>query len=157
MTSSRLRHFPEEVGLLFHTMGGQRMLGRVLGWLMVCHPPEQTAAEIAEALDISAGSVSTTMRLMIQGGLVDKVGVPGDRSVRYRIRNGMWVDMMRGRMGLMDLFVDLMDRGLVALEGEPEERKARVREVRAFYAFLRAELPALLDTWEARQRAGEVT
>ena len=35
----RERHFVEEMGLLFETMGGQRMMGRVVGHLLICEPP----------------------------------------------------------------------------------------------------------------------
>jgi hypothetical protein len=34
--------------------------GRILGWLMICDPPEQSAAERAEAIGASRASLTTT-------------------------------------------------------------------------------------------------
>ena len=38
-----------------------RTSGRILGWLLVCTPPAQSTDDIAEALHISKGSVSTSV------------------------------------------------------------------------------------------------
>ena len=31
--------------------------GRILGWLLICHPPEQSAGEIADAIGIAEGTM----------------------------------------------------------------------------------------------------
>lgn len=45
--------FVERFGLMFERLGSNRTLGRVIGWLAICDPPEQTAAGIRDALQIS--------------------------------------------------------------------------------------------------------
>ncbi len=145
-----LRHFAEEMGLLMSEVGGQRMLGRVLGWLMVCDPPEQTAAQIAEGIEISAGAVSGTMRQLTQTRMVEKLARPGDRATYYRIRDGMWVDTMRARLGMNTLMLGIADRGLDALSDESDARRRRLLEMRDFYAYLEEEMPRLLDGWQSR-------
>ena len=44
------------------------MAGRMWGWLLICEPPEQTAAEIAEALQASRGAISGTARILTTAG-----------------------------------------------------------------------------------------
>ena len=56
--------FVEEMGQYLASYGMTPMAGRMWGWLLICEPPEQTAAEIAEALQASRGSVSGTARLL---------------------------------------------------------------------------------------------
>ena len=40
--------FVEEMGQYLASYGMTPMAGRMWGWLLICEPPEQTAAEIAE-------------------------------------------------------------------------------------------------------------
>ena len=46
--------------------------GRILGWLMICDPPEQSAGEIAEAIGASRASLTTSMRLLTATELVHR-------------------------------------------------------------------------------------
>ena len=39
-------------------LGMTPMAGRMRGWLLICDPPEQTAAELADALQASRGAIS---------------------------------------------------------------------------------------------------
>ena len=47
--------YAEEFGLLYSTMGMPPAYGNLLGWLMICDPPDQTSTELAEALQLSKG------------------------------------------------------------------------------------------------------
>jgi DNA-binding transcriptional regulator GbsR (MarR family) len=81
-----LHHFVAEIGLFFEAAGSTRMAGRMLGWLLVCDPPHQSAGQLAAALHASNGSISMTTRMLIQAGLVDRVSLRGDRRTYYRLR-----------------------------------------------------------------------
>jgi DNA-binding transcriptional regulator GbsR (MarR family) len=48
--SPPLKAWVEETALLFEGLGLPRMAGRVLAWLLVADPPEQTLKEMGEAL-----------------------------------------------------------------------------------------------------------
>src|SRR4026207_198543 len=52
MTSGESQ-FVEEMGQFLSSLGMTPMAGRMWGWLLICDPPEQTAAEIAEGLPAS--------------------------------------------------------------------------------------------------------
>jgi hypothetical protein len=50
--------FADKLGRFFARQHGlPPVLGRVFAWLLICDPPEQTAAEIAEALHTSRSAV----------------------------------------------------------------------------------------------------
>src|SRR5215217_2912648 len=82
------RRYVEEFGLLFGQFGLSRMLGRVLGVLMISDPPERSAEELAEALGASRGSISQTTRSLIQMGLVQRWSRPGERKHYFRVKPG---------------------------------------------------------------------
>ena len=46
------------------------MAGRMWGWLLICDPPEQTAGDIADALQASRGAISGTARILSSAGII---------------------------------------------------------------------------------------
>jgi len=138
----------ERWGMLFEVLGATRMMGRVMAWLLICDPPEQTAADIAGALGASAGSISTTTRTLTQAGFIERIGIPGERSAHFRVRSGVWGQLLRRRMSYIIQMRDLVDEGLaLTAEGE-SERALRLRELRSYCSFVERELPEFVSRWE---------
>ena len=146
------QHFVEEIGLFFEENGLPRMAGRILGWLLICDPPSQTSSQLAEGLQASKGSISTMTRMLIQFGLIERVGLPGERRAYFRIKPGAWGQVLRGRMAQITAMRQLADRGLDLLDGATPERKQRLEEMRDLYAFFEREFPIMLEHWEAERR-----
>jgi DNA-binding transcriptional regulator GbsR (MarR family) len=134
--------------MLFELLGGTRMMGRVLGWLLICGPPEQSAGDIATAVGASAGSVSTTTRTLMQAGFIERIGIPGERSAHFRIRSGMWGGLFRRRMSHIVSMRDLVDEGLERVVERSDEGKLRLRELRSYCTFVERELPGFVSRWE---------
>lgn len=150
----RARHFVEEVGLLFESSGVQRMAGRVLGYLLICEPPHQSSAQLAEVLSASRGAISQATRSLLQMGLMERVPVPGDRSTYFALRSGVWTQLLQAEVARSALFRELMERGLRLVEqgGLPLDSPHRLRELRDLFAFMEQEFPALIARWEASRR-----
>lgn len=146
-----MQHFVEEVGLLFSELGGQRMMGRVLGHLLVCDPPHQSSAELARALQASTGSISTVTRMLVASAMIERVAMPGQRATYFRIRPGMWVDHMRQQMSSLRVMRQTAERGMALMADEAPEKAARLREFRDFYVFMERQLPKMFDDWVAHQ------
>lgn len=145
------REFAEAFGVLFERMGYPRMAGRLWGWLLVCDPPHQSAAELVEAVSASGGSISTMTRLLTQFGLIERIGLPGRRSGFYRIKSGGFTELLRARMRFTTQLRHLVERGLDLLKGERPGVAAPLREYRDFYAFFEQEFPALIANWEKQR------
>ncbi|MFD0468824.1 GbsR/MarR family transcriptional regulator [Nonomuraea thailandensis] len=60
--------------------------GRVLGWLMACDPPAQTAGDIAGAIGASRASLTTNMHLLTSVRLVRRFRRPGSATSTTRSR-----------------------------------------------------------------------
>jgi DNA-binding transcriptional regulator GbsR (MarR family) len=148
------KHFIEDVGLVFEEAGLPRMAGRVLGQLLICVPPHQTADELGSALHASKGSISTTLRMLTQSGLVERFGMPGERRMFFRIKPGAWAEHMRRQMSQMTYLRELTERGLSLMATESPEHRQRLKEFRDLYAFFEKEAPALLERYE-RTRQGD--
>jgi DNA-binding transcriptional regulator GbsR (MarR family) len=150
--SSR-KQFIEGMGIFFEKTGFPRMAGRIWGWLLVCDPPEQTAAQIAEALQASRGSISTMTRLLQIWG-VERIGVPGKRGGCYRIKPGSFVKLLHTEAGMFSEIRSLAERGLEALENEPPEVRERLIEGRDLFAFVEKEYPLLIEKWQQQRNKG---
>jgi len=131
------------------------MAGRMWAYLAICEPPEQTAAEIAERLHASRGSVSGMARLLEQIGLIRRGTRAGDRREYFSIPP----DALRR---LMDIAIvrlrqtrELADAGLALIADRPQESQARLRDLRDLYAFFEREWPAILDRWHETERQAD--
>jgi DNA-binding transcriptional regulator GbsR (MarR family) len=142
------QHFVEEVGLFFEQRGVPRMAGRVLGWLLICDPPHQSADELAEALMASKGSISTTTRLLIRLGMVVRTSLPGQRRDYFVIRPDCWDWAMQEALSKVTEFRSLAEQGLELLDGKEPQVRQRLEDMRAIYAFFEREWGALAERWE---------
>ncbi len=144
--------FVEQAGGVIEHLGLPRMAGRVLGWLLICDPPQQSPGELAAALQASKASISTTVRLLVQVGLVERAVTPGKRRDYFRIREDTWSRATEERMGLITSMRALAESGLALRADADEEATRRLREMRDFYAFYERELPALVERWRRERR-----
>jgi len=139
--------FVEEVALGFERQGLFRMAGRVIGWLLICDPPEQTFNQLVEVLGASKGSISSAMKLLTPSGWVERTSHPGDRKTYYRFRPGSMLEAIRAQSQQYGEFKKIIEGGLDLFPHKPERRE-RLEAVRDLYAWLEIEMPALLKRWE---------
>ncbi len=142
----------EDFGLFYEQYGLPRTAGRILGWLMVCDPPHQTMNELVEVLQVSKSSVSTASRLLIQGGIVDRVSLPGQRRDYYRVNNDAWIKSWDVRAQSLVVTRELVERGLHLLADQPAEQRVRLEEMYDFFSFLEAEFPAIIQRFQEHRR-----
>jgi hypothetical protein len=152
MNELSIERFIEELGMQFELeAGAPRMVGRVLGWLLVCEPPEQSAAEIAERLQASKGSISTATRLLLRMGMIERVRLRGERFDRFIARPEAW-DEYLWREDQFTAPRRVLRLGLDALADEPPKRRARLEELDSIYAWWEQRLPKLREEFVADRR-----
>jgi DNA-binding transcriptional regulator GbsR (MarR family) len=155
---SELQEYVEEIGLYFAGVGLPRMPGRVLGWLLVCDPPHQSADELAAALKVSSGSISMAVQMLVRAGAVERYAMPGSRRTYYRLRPGFWLHEAEEKAKQAAEWRKLADRGLEMLaDGESEGRAQRLQEMRDMYAFLEVEYARIDARWRKHQAAKRST
>jgi hypothetical protein len=146
------RRLIEEFGLLYEQMGVTRMAGRVSGYLLLCDPPVQSLTRIAEALGVSKAAASGAAHVLLQFGVVELVGEPGQRGDFYRALPGQMDSMLR--LDHVRTLHALLERGLasVADRDQTHSNYALMHDLRAFSVFLEAEIPGVIARWQ-RHRA----
>lgn len=145
--------FVEEVAAAFEGRGLVLMAGRAVGWLLICEPCEQTFTQIADALQASRGTISTALKSLVASGWVERRAVEGERSDRFRLRPGRWVELSREQNAHCAAMTALAAQGLELLADAPSTRLDRLREMRDFHLWLDRELPALWKRWSAEHRS----
>lgn len=140
--------FAEEMGFTFEQMGSTRMIGRVVGALLVADPAEMSAEDLASFLHASRGSISQATRQLVQIGLIERVRKPGVRRDFFRVRRRGWVASMRQRLSEMHTLRALFSRGLETMEGAPPESRRALEESIAFIDFWMTEAEGVFMRWQ---------
>ncbi len=140
--------FVEQMGDFFDRIGQPRIAGRLFGYLLICDPPQQSAADLQQAISASAGSVNSMLRLLQVTGFVDRHGQAGGRKLWYRINPGAFSRVLTLRMQLVSELREMAELGLQAVDVQ-SDCADRLLEMRDCYAFFEQEFPALVDRYHS--------
>ncbi|HEX2883129.1 MAG TPA: MarR family transcriptional regulator [Candidatus Limnocylindria bacterium] len=121
------------------------MAGRMWAYLIICEPPEQTAAEIADRLQASRGSVSSMARLLEHAGLIRRGTRPGDRRERFSVSADVVENVMAPRIHQLRAARQTLDAGLELLADRPPGSRERLQSLRDMYAFFETEWPSTME------------
>lgn len=130
------REFIERIGMFFETLGHSRMVGRIYGWLMISPQPRQSITELAAALRASKASISTVVRQLELGQLVERVPVPGSRQHHYQLRSGGWAHIMRARVARLRPGIEAATFGLSIVGDDRPQQRERLYELMDFFDFV---------------------
>jgi DNA-binding transcriptional regulator GbsR (MarR family) len=143
----------EEFGLLWEEFGMMRMDGRVLGYLMLSDAPHVSSAELREALQASAGSISTTTRRLKQWGFIRQVAVPGERSHFYRAADDVWGAFLEAEDKNYGRAREFADHVLHGLDGASELPRRRFENMRDYHEWLETHHRTISALWAEHKRA----
>jgi predicted transcriptional regulator len=107
MTDAQTR-LVERFGVLADRAGMSRIAGRIVG-LLLQHPGDLSLDEIAHRLAVSRASVSTEARRLLEAGIVERVGRPGDRKDYYQISAWHFLHDLEHRFASLQELVRLLD------------------------------------------------
>lgn len=88
------REFSTRFGTMWTMSGGSELEGRIAGYLLLDSAGGVTAAELVEVLGISAGTVSTATRRLIEAGFVRRVRPVGTRADRFVMDPDVWAGFL---------------------------------------------------------------
>ena len=109
--------FVEEMGQALAAYGMTPMAGRMWGWLLICEPPEQTAAQIAEAPHASRGAISGTARILAGAGMIRRSTRRGDRREYFSAPPEAFDAFLANAGRIYRQFRLMTERGLEAIAG----------------------------------------
>jgi DNA-binding MarR family transcriptional regulator len=145
--------FADHAGRLYARRYGMApMVGRLLGYLMVCGSRAQSLSELADALLASRSAIAGAVSTLETLGLVRRSRAAGERMDRVSIdrssRRAWGFDVSEYReQG------ELAREGLEVLADAPLERRAVLLELAAFADFLVERLPVMEQEWNEHREA----
>ena len=145
--------FVEEMGRALASYGMTPMAGRMWGWLLICEPPEQTAADIAEALGASRGAISGTARILAGAGFIRRTTHRGDRREWFNAEPEALESFMQNAGRIYAQLRGIAERGLDAISYRHAKSRERLEEMRDLLAYVEREVPAIVDRFLAERAA----
>jgi DNA-binding transcriptional regulator GbsR (MarR family) len=142
------------MGQFLANIGMTPMSGRMWGYLLICDPPEQTAADIAAALQASRGAISGTARLLGNAGLLRRSTRPGDRREYFSAPAEALDSMLASAGAIYRQMREIAERGLTATADRPIESRARLQEFHDVMTFVEQEVPRVIAAF-LRDRAAD--
>jgi DNA-binding Lrp family transcriptional regulator len=128
------------------------VVGRLIGYLGVCDPREQSITELADALLASRSAIAGAVNTLETLGLIRRSRAAGERMDR------VCIDVSSPRAMGFD-FSEFQEQGELAREGlrlladAPPERRAILLEWEAFADFVVERFPVLQQEWNERREA----
>ena len=147
------RRFIERFALDLTEGGMPRMPARVFACVLADDRGHLTAGEIAERLQVSPAAVSGAVRYLVQARMLQRGREPGARSDHYGLsEDDPWYTAIADRTALLERWERTAGEGADLL-GDAGPAGRRLRETQEFFAFVRREVPAMLERWHAERRA----
>ena len=150
-TDEQLR-FADHLGrFCVRELGFPPVAGRVLGYLGVCHPAEQTINELADALLASRSAITQAVVLLEGHGLARRTRARGERVDRVAVHLDVFIFERDLDAASYVEQAALLRRGRALLARDDSGRREALEELAALNDFLAEKLPLLKEEWIARR------
>lgn len=126
------QEFIESMGLVFQDDGLPRIAGRILGFLTI-RTEAHSLQELAEALEVSRGSVSTNTRLLEQFGMVERVAKSGDRQGFYQLAPDAFPSVLRGAIQRMTKARQIIQKASERIPKKSTDARRNLADMARFY------------------------
>lgn len=137
--------------------GLPRMPARIFTALLCADSGSMTANELADYLQASPAAISSSVRYLINLGMVNRESEPGSRQHHYRFPGDVWDQMIGLEQRQIVRWTHMLREG-IEVTGPESLAGQRITESAEYFEFLRSELAAMTRRWHeyraARARPG---
>ena len=127
--------FIERIAVVAQGEGLPRIAGRIFAALVFDGRPI-SFGELADSLQVSRGSISTSARLLEERGVIKRVSKPGERQDYFRVGDAPFVTMLRDAKERAGRAKAEIDETLAQLPAEADEVKQRLGDYAGFYGAI---------------------
>lgn len=135
-----LVNFAEQFAGTTQALGLPPMVGRVLGWLLVCDPPDASSQELEDVFGVSRASVSVATRFLEATRLVRRRRRSGERVHRFELDAQAFIKLADAER--YRAFRLALEDGMNLRPGDP-----RLEQMHDFYAYMEREIAAAIDRY----------
>ena len=143
--------FVERFGSALTEAGMQRLPSRVFAALLADDDGRMTAAEIGEALSVSAASVSGAVRSLQQMRMIHREREQGTRRDVYVVADDAWHDMMMNSPRVYEPMSAVLRDGVDLVGGRGTPAGERIALSVVFLEFIAEEMGHIAERWEKRR------
>jgi DNA-binding transcriptional regulator GbsR (MarR family) len=149
----KLEEKVEKMGVMLEQMGYAPVPGRIVIYLLLSEPPYRDFYQIREFLKASKSTVSNTLNLLIQQGVVNYITFSGNRKRYFQIDTNGLLKIIKEQHRQGALFNDMMKETLQERKGsEFKEFNQGLKEVVDFSAYLHRGIEQLIAEWDKGRR-----
>lgn len=127
--------FIDRMGSITHGEGMPRVSGEIFAMLVYDGEPI-AFGEIAKSLGVSRATVSTSIRLLEDRGMVRRSKKPGNRQDYFQLADDAYLTMMKFVLLGMSRAQSVIDETISAVPQDDEDRRRRLEDYAGFYAQL---------------------
>jgi hypothetical protein len=149
MPDAQLRFVEQIAQYYFDNDGMPPARGRVIGWLIISHPREQSAAEIARRLGVERADVDWVAEKLVPASVLIRRTPDAENPGEYSLEMGdnAWVDRMQQVFSKIPLFHEILAEGVGLLADADLARRRRVVNMERFFGYLASEIPGIFDRY----------
>ncbi|MGP6173852.1 GbsR/MarR family transcriptional regulator [Corynebacterium sp. A21] len=148
--STPAKDFTDTFARYWSANGGAEIQGRIVGQLMLDEGNGVSAAQLAEELAISRGSVSTAVRRLEQAGFIRRTRRPGSRADWFIMDDDVWAGFLEHEYNYLAAQRDLAAAALAVMPAESPARP-RLRNMHDYMSWLTEELD-LRSAWREHKK-----
>lgn len=143
--------FISAMGAALHRAGLPPLPARVFSALLVDDDATMTAAELGEALGVSAAGVSGAVKYLTAVQMIRRDREPGSRRDRYVVDEDAWHDAMTRTAETYAPMLAALEQAIAEV-GPGAPQRSRLVLTREFLLFVDREMTALGRRWERHKR-----
>jgi DNA-binding transcriptional regulator GbsR (MarR family) len=124
--------FIEKIGVIAQSEGLPRIAGRVMAMLL--YDGERVSfGQLADALQVSRGSVSSSVRMLESQQLIKRVAKPGDRQDYFQVVDHAFANMVEAAATRVRRAATDIEESLREIPASETGPRARVADYAAYY------------------------
>lgn len=123
--------------------GLSKSTAKVFGFLLICQPTTQSAAQIRTTLQLSLGSVSNALQTLTSMGIVTQTTPIGERSAFYEVRPSGMVQAVKQKLQTFKQAESIARTGL-----DLDDDNIRLKTFYKIYETIGAELEVAVGRLE---------
>jgi len=124
--------FIELVGRIVQADGLPRTAGRLLGFLIFEGAPV-AFGDLADRLQVSRGSISSSTRMLEEFGLIRRVTKAGERQDFFELEDDPYSNLLNRARARAQRAKEAVERTAAQIEGEQSDLTSRISELAEFY------------------------
>tara|TARA_R100001132_G_scaffold26910_1_gene29909 strand:- start:49 stop:525 length:477 start_codon:yes stop_codon:yes gene_type:complete len=134
-TEAARADFIEKIGVIAQTEGLPRIAGRILAMLL--YDGERVSfRQLADALQVSRGSISSSVRILESQQLIKRVAKPGDRQDYFQVVDNAFANMVEASASRARRAAADIEESLKVIPASEMGPRARVADYAAYYTAM---------------------